>query len=341
MRKIFKILILVFLIIFLFFIFFFFVGKTIPAEKIIFGINFSQKQAFYFGLDWKEVYLALLDNLKVKNIKLATYWDLIENKKDEFNFEDLDWQIEEAEKKNLKILLVLGMKSPRWPECHLPDWAKNLKKEEQQKEILELIEAIVLRYKDSPAIETWQIENEPFFPFGQCPWVDKNFLKKEIKLVKSLDKRSVLISDSGEGSFWIQAAKYGDLIGTTMYKRVYFYPNPIYRFFPKFPRFGFYIHYPFPPVFYYRKMKLIEILFQKKVICIELQAEPWGPKLIWDLPLKEQEKTMNLEKFKYNIEFAKKTGISKFYLWGGEWWYWLKEKQNRPEIWEEAKKLFK
>ena len=341
MRKIFKILILVFLIIFLFFIFFFFVGKTIPAEKIIFGINFSQKQAFYFGLDWKEVYLALLDNLKVKNIKLATYWDLIENKKDEFNFEDLDWQIEEAEKKNLKILLVLGMKSPRWPECHLPDWAKNLKKEEQQKEILELIEAIVLRYKDSPAIKTWQIENEPFFPFGQCPWVDKNFLKKEIKLVKSLDKRSVLISDSGEGSFWIQAAKYGDLIGTTMYKRVYFYPNPIYRFFPKFPRIGFYIHYLFPPTFYYRKAKLIDFLFKKEVICIELQAEPWGPKLIWDLPLTEQEKTMNLEKFKYNIEFAKKTGISKFYLWGGEWWYWLKEKQNRPEIWEEAKKLFK
>jgi len=341
MRKIFKISILVFLIIFLFFIFFLLVGKTIPAEKIIFGINFSQKQAFYFGLDWKEVYLALLDDLKVKNIKLATYWDLIENKKDEFNFEDLDWQISEAQKRNVKILLVIGMKSPRWPECHLPEWAKNLKKEEQQKEILELIEAIVLRYRDSPAIEIWQIENEPFFPFGQCPWVDKNFLKKEVELVKSLDKRSILISDSGEGSFWIQAAKYGDLVGTTMYKRVYFYPNPIYRFFPKFPRSGFYIHYPFPSVFYYRKMKLIEFLFQKKVICIELQAEPWGPKLIWDLPLKEQEKTMNLEKFKYNIEFAKKTGISKFYLWGGEWWYWLKEKQDRPEIWEEAKKLFK
>jgi len=27
-------------------------------------------------------------------------------------------------------------------------------------------------------------------------------------------------------------------------------------------------------------------------------------------------------------------------LWGGEWWYWMKEKQNQPEIWQEAKKLF-
>ena len=22
------------------------------------------------------------------------------------------------------------------------------------------------------------------------------------------------------------------------------------------------------------------------------------------------------------------------------WWYWMKEKQNQPEIWDEAKKLF-
>jgi len=27
------------------------------------------------------------------------------------------------------------------------------------------------------------------------------------------------------------------------------------------------------------------------------------------------------------------------YLWGSEWWYWLKEKQNDPKIWEEAKNL--
>jgi len=41
---------------------------------------------------------------------------------------------------------------------------------------------------------------------------------------------------------------------------------------------------------------------------------------------------------KKNIEFAKKTGLKEFYLWGGEWWYWMKEKQGRPELWEEVKK---
>lgn len=309
---------------------YFFIGKPPEAKEITWGVNFSQKHAQLLGLDWQKTYLALLDDLKVKNLKLISHWDLVEPEKDKYYFKDLDWQLEKANEKRVKILLVIGMKTGRWPECHIPGWAKNLSKEKQQKEILEMIEKIVLRYKDSPAIKYWQIENEPFFPFGECPWVDKKFLKREIELVKLLDsqKREVIISDSGEGSFWIQAARFGDIIGTTMYKKIWFHQLRIY------------IHYPLPPTFYWKKAQLIEKIFNKKVIVIELQAEPWGQVLLYDLPPREQEKTMNLEQFKKNIEFAKKTGLDRFYLWGSEWWYWLEEKQNQPEIWNEAKKLF-
>ena len=51
-------------------------------------------------------------------------------------------------------------------------------------------------------------------------------------------------------------------------------------------------------------------------------------------------KTMNIDIFKENIDFAKQTGLDKFYLWGSEWWYWMKEEQGQVQIWEEAKKLF-
>jgi len=105
-------------------------------------------------------------------------------------------------------------------------------------------------------------------------------------------------------------------------------------------QFKTYLNYPFPPVFYWRKAEIIRKIFNKKVICVELQAEPWGPELLYSSPLGEQEKTMNPEQFQKNIEFAKKTGFDEFYLWGSEWWYWMKEKQNKPEIWNEAKKLF-
>lgn len=320
-----------------------FIGKTEPAEKITWGVNFSQKQAQNLGLGWKETYLALLDDLGVKNIKLATYWDLIEQKEEEYQFDDLDWQIKEAENRGAKILLVIGMKSPRWPECHIPEWAKNFKKEEQQKEILSLIEKIVLKYRDSEAIKYWQVENEPFFPFGECPWTDKNFLKKEIELVKKLDTKPVIISDSGELPFWITAARMGDVVGITMYKKVWFAIPGFLKTKSEWLKrleIGTYIYYPFPPTFYNRKAQIIRKIFGKEVIGVELQAEPWGQEPIYNSPLEEQKKTMNLEQFKYNIDFAKKTGLGTHYLWGAEWWFWMKTKQNNSEIWDEAGKLF-
>ncbi len=306
-----------------------FMGSAPEAEKVIWGVNFSQKHSRDLGLDWQENYLALINDLGVKRIKLAAHWDLIEPEQEEFSFQDLDWQVEKAEENGVRLLMVIGMKTPRWPECHIPDWAKDKSKDEQQQAILEMLERIVLRYKDSPAIEYWQIENEPFFPFGDCPWVDKGFVKEEIELVKSLDKNhEVIISDSGEGSLWIQAAQLGDIVGTTIYKKVWV------------RQIGTYFSYPFPSVFYWRKAQAIKRIFNKEVICVELQAEPWGPALLYHSPLEEQLKTMNLEQFKKNIDFAKATGLDEFYLWGSEWWYWMKEKQGDPTIWEETRKLW-
>lgn len=186
-----------------------------------------------------------------------------------------------------------------------------------------------MRYRDRQAIEYWQVENEPFFPFGKCPPLDKDFLQQEIDLVKSLDpNHPVIITESGEWSPWIFAAQYGDLGGTTLYRTVWV------------EELGIYFTYPLPPVFYARKAFLIKKLFNKRVICGELQAEPWRPKLLYDVPLKEQKKTMNLSQFKKNIDYAKKTGLDTFYLWGAEWWYWLKQKKNQPQIWNQAKQLF-
>jgi hypothetical protein len=329
-KKVLKRILLIFLFLFLIFLGYLLIGSAPRAKEITWGVNFSQKHAKDLGLNWKETFLALLDDLGARNFKIAAHWDLIEPEDGKFYFDDLDWQINEAEKRDAKVFLVIGMKTTRWPECHIPEWAVNLEKEKQQERILRMLEQIVLRYGGRISIWAWQVENEPFFPFGVCPWVDKKFVKKEVDLVKSLDsqKRPVIIADSGEGSFWVQAAQLGDIPSTTMYRKVWF------------RQIGHYIRYPLPPVFYWRKAQIIKFFFGKKVICGELQAEPFGPKLLYDLPLSEQEKTMNLEQFKKNIEFATKTGFDTFYLWGSEWWYWMKIKQNRLEIWDEAKKLF-
>ncbi|MDO8486366.1 MAG: glycoside hydrolase family 2 TIM barrel-domain containing protein [Candidatus Staskawiczbacteria bacterium] len=332
MNKMLKIIILVLFVLFVIFLLYFFIGKAPKQDNIIWGVNFSQMQAENLKLDWKETYLALLDDLKVKNLKLITNWDFVEGIKDDYYFKDIDWQIKEAESRGINLIYVVGMKTGRWPECHIPKWVNGLSEEQQQQEILKYIKEIILRYKDSKAITTWQVENEPLFKFGECPWYDKNFLKKEVELVKSLDPtRQIIISDSGEQSLWFGAAKIGDIVGTTMYRKAWVHITDSR---------GFYMDFPLPAISYWRKNQIIKKLFNKKVINIELQAEPWVRDVFADIPLEEQGKTMNLKQFQKNIKYAKETGLNQFYFWGSEWWYWMKEKQNKPEIWNEAKNYF-
>jgi len=309
---------------------FLFVGTAEPVLHPLWGVGFSQKHAAALRLDWQKVYLAMLDDLRVKRVKTSVDWDLIEPERDEFYFDDIDWQVEQAEQRDAQMLLVFGMKTLRWPECHVPEWAKGLSKDEQQEEILEIIRQVVNRYKDSSAVFAWQVENEPMFPFGDCPWKDREFLKKEVKLARELDSsRKIVISDSGELSLWMRAAQIGDVVSTTMYRKVWFH------------EFGRYLEYPLAPVFYARKASMIKFLYGKEVMVGELQAEPWGAgKLLYDVSFEEQERAFNLAQFDKNIEYAQKTGLDTFYLWGAEWWYWRKEKTNDASYWEKARSLF-
>ncbi len=332
MKRTMLIVIIVTVLLVAFMAYYFFIAKAPRQEKIIWGVNFSQMRAESLGLEWKSAYLAVLQDLGVKNIKLHTQWDWVEGVRDKYYFEDIDWQIQEAEKRGAKIIYVVGMKTGRWPECHLPEWAKGLSKENQQKEILEYVKKTVERYKGLKSVIAWQAENEPFFKFGICPWYDEEFIKKEVELIKSLDPtRPVVITDSGEQSFWLKAAKTGDIVGVTTYRKVWVHITN---------KLGFYFEFPLPATTYWRKAQIVKKLFNKKVIGIELQAEPWVQDVSVNISLKEQEKTMNLEQFKKNVEYAKKTGLDTLYFWGAEWMYWMKEKQNKPEIWNEAKKLF-
>ena len=315
--------------------FVFFVGKTPVAKNINWGVDFSQMQAESLGLNWKETYSAIINDLGAKNIKLHTQWDWVEGKKDNYYFDDIDWQLSQAQAKGVKIIYVVGLKSGRWPECHIPSWANNLSETQQQSELLQYIKEVVLRYQNNSAIINWQVENEPFFNFGVCPlWYYKNddFLKQEVALVKSLDpSRQIIVSDSGEQSDWFGAAQVGDIVGITLYREVWAHvTNNI----------GFNINSFLSPITYLRKAQIVNELFKKNVICIELQAEPWASKPFYDVPIAEQSKTMNPKIFEQNVEFAKQTGLDKFYFWGVEWWYWMKTKQASPQIWQEAQKIF-
>lgn len=309
------------------------VNQIPPANSnrpIGWGVTFSDKFSSQLGLDSKENFKAILDNLKVDRVRLIAYWDEIEKERNSFDFSNLDWQVSEAQKRNIKIILAIGMKVPRWPECHLPDFVKSISLEEREKELKLYLREIVNRYKNNKAVAMWQVENEPFFPFGECPKRGKDFLLNEISLVKSLDKsRQILVTDSGELGLWLKAAKSGDIFGTTMYRQVY------NKYFGR-------VNYYLPPEFFIFKEKMTKFLIKdrdKKFVVIELAAEPWMQKQIYETPISEQFKFFDYNFFKDTVSYAKETGFDEYYFWGAEWWYYLKI-NGYPEIWDEAKKLW-
>ncbi|MGW8185393.1 MAG: C39 family peptidase [Candidatus Moraniibacteriota bacterium] len=296
-------------------------------ERANLGVTFSSRYSSDIGLDWRANYVAMLDDLGVRKVRIPVYWDLVETEKNKYNFDDIDWQLAEAKKRNTEIILTIGQKVPRWPECFVPKWVAD--DEERKAELVEFLKIVVKRYQGNSEIKYWQIENEPFLKFGVCPELDEDLLDREIKIVKQMDDtRQIIVTDSGELSTWLPAASRADVFGTTMYRNVYK------------EGWGYYV-YPIGPRFFLIKKWVIDkFANQENAIVIELQGEPWVKGWTVHQPLEEQFKSMNEKKLVENVIYAKKSGFDTIYIWGVEWWYWLKTSQNNPILWDTAKNLF-
>ncbi|MFA6227653.1 MAG: hypothetical protein WC668_00480 [Patescibacteria group bacterium] len=297
------------------------------------GVTFSSVYAqTELGLDWQKTYLAILDDLKVDNIRLSAYWNQVETVRGRYDFKDLDWQINEASKRQIKIVLAVGRRLPRWPECHDPIWLKDLKAIDAEEVQLKFVQAVVGRYKDNQQIKYFQVENEPFLStFGICPPPNKPLLKEEIAQVKKLTAKPILVTDSGELSTWWPISHVGgEVLGSTLYRVVY---NPQIGYFRWFT----------PPAFYWARVQLIKWFTPiQKVIVAELQAESWHkPNVnLAQMSLADHNLSMSLQQLKENISFTRRAGFDEAYLWGAEWWYYMKTEKDYHGYWDETKKLW-
>jgi len=321
-------------VIILILIFYFFkIANNYPIQQDLkhpagyFGVTFSKKFCSEIGLDWKEVYLATINDLQVKEIRLPIYWDEIETEEGIFDFTDYDYIITEGAKKDVKFIANIGWRLPRWPECHAPEWASKKNLSITQAKTIKMLEVLIEHYKDNSSIVAWQLENEPFFnAFGVCPPSDDWFFSKELEAVKKLDDRPVIISATGELSLWLKEAKLSDIFGSTVYRVVW---GPLTG----------YIRYPIPAWFYRLKAYLAGISAGQRVI-IELQAEPWVPygSIIYLSP-EDANRSFSLEQFKANLQYAINIRFDKVYVWGVEWWYW-QYKNGDKSYWELARNIF-
>ena len=306
-------------------------AQKAKPEKITYGMSFNTMYARELGLDWKQTYDAILDDLGVKHLRLAAHWPMVEPVNDIYNFSELDYQISRAEEVGAEVIFAVGRRLPRWPECHIPEWVTQLSAEEKQTAQLEYMELVIERYKNSPAIIEWQVENEPFlevFAFEHCGELDKDFLDAEIGLVRELDStRQILVTDSGNLGLWMGAYSRGDTFGTSVY--VHFWNPELGQFKTALPSWAYRV-----------KDNLMSLMYgNKPSYLIELSAEPWLLEPIIEVPLEVQFTRMNLEKFEDIIDYAEGTRFEKQYLWGAEWWYWL-YLQDHKEMWDRGRELY-
>lgn len=323
------------------------------AQEI--GVTYSYPHALWLSDGDSAQAKAMLEQTAqagIKHFRLEAYWNWIQkDSSDQLDFNDLEWQLEIMEKYGAEtVVLCLGRKVPRWPEYHVPEWAKELSEGEFKHRLMDYIIGVVDHYANDPRITHFQVENEPLFGFGEGDefWQkrfknQKLFLLEEICLVHwhdALLNRPVIVTDPGDFGNYNDAARNANILGLSYYGIVHnslgYFPsrwlyNPFFRFF-----IGNFLRGP-----KFEAKMISRFIGNKPVWLIELQAEPWGPTDNRSLSPAEAAKSMNPELLKKNLEAVKKAGFKgPIFLWGIEWMAWMKD-NGHPEIWETVKSLMR
>lgn len=299
----------------------------VPIE---YGATFIPDYARHFDLDPKETMTAMVDDLGVKRLRLVSYWKNHEPEQGQYNFDELDWQFRMAEERGVKVSLAIGLRQPRWPECHMPQWAEKLPKDVWAAKLKDYMRVVIQRYKDSPALESYQLENEYFLKvFGICPDHSRDRLIDEFNLVKSLDPHHTLVVSMSNNAIGTPLGEpTPDMWAVSVYKRVW--DKDVTKR---------YLEYPIPAWYYGFRAGFTELSRGRNSFIHELQAESWTPGNLGSkhTPLEEQYKSMSATRLHHRMEYGRATGMKKIDLWGVEWWYYIKSKWNDDSIWQAAK----
>lgn len=301
--------------------------KDVPLTM---GATFVPNYARYFDLEPKEVFGEMINDLGLKRFRLVSYWKDMERTPGVYDFEELDWQFAMAEEAGVEISLAIGLRQPRWPECHGPQWAIAKPMSEWSVDLKNFMGVVIDRYKTSPSLVEYQLENEFFLSvFGECPDFSRDRLIDEFNFVKARDPdHPVIISRSNNAIGLPLNEPTPDKYAVSIYKRVW--DKTLTKR---------YFEYPFPAWFYAGLAGGSQILQDRDLFIHELQTEAWLPEgmSMKTAPVEELYKSLSPERLKHRIDYGVATGMRTIDMWGVEWWYHMKTKRGAPELWDTAK----
>jgi Cellulase (glycosyl hydrolase family 5) len=290
------------------------------------GTTFIKINAEHLGLDWRSAYREILNDIGIKQIRIPIFWDQLERTPGAFDWADLDWQMQQAQQSQAQVMLVVGHRVPRYPECYAPDWTKGMDDAAFKRSLLAMMETVVRRYRDHPALGAWQVENEPLAKImgkiwgdGSCrdvaPWV-----AEEVRSVRRLNQRRLPVVVTYAFTPWTASQlrrtldDFGsDVVGITLFNKVFF-RSPIFHGYVEMFRLG-----PIAPLRLAYQRSLAQTK-AKDFWVAEMQTEPWGPKGPYEFDRPEDAAiSMNPVRLRQTWDAAVQGGASRVYLWGVEW----------------------
>jgi Beta-galactosidase len=306
------------------------------------GTTFSPLQCYYMGLDFRQAFQAIA-TLGLDRIRLGAYWNVIEKQPGEFDFTELDWLLDQCAQHHITVALAVGMKVPRWPEFHFPDWVSDWGEtgsgmqplDQRSPQVAELalkfIDRVVAHCRSAPAVQYWQIENEPFtqLEIAGGRWLSPEFVQREIELVRlgKLDTQKILLTNAihlptpklveDEPAFQ-DSLRLADAVGINVYTKV---PtgNP-----------GQYLE---PTPQFWQTLQDWQGALRsadREAWIAEAQAEPWEAQQLVAMqkPSYPSASPLRLRNLTHQL---RDVGYETILLWGCEYWYW--QKQQKQNLW--------
>jgi hypothetical protein len=287
-----------------------------------FGTTFSTKELLRRGLDWREAFDNLLD-LGMNAVRIGAYWSDLEPEHGVFDFAELDELLTKCEANSLQVVVTLGMKGPRWPEFHIPQWAQVESDAEDitaDKELcdqcLDYVEAVVRHIQGFKCIIAFQIENEPLDKAGEKRQiVGIDFVSQEASLVRRIDSglRPIVITawcwSFKHDSDVKDALRYCNILGLDVYSRVRGDDKTGEQRAGTLPK-----HY-----------KALANGKGREAWITEAQAEPWNPS------------SFDREDLTGLLGKLEKSEFDTVFLWGFEKWLDNKLNKDDHELWDTVK----
>ncbi len=177
-----------------------------PRQSTLLGISFRPLQAAAFGLDAHSALVEML-TLPFSLIRLGAYWDRIEPHSGAYDTDELDWQIDAAERAGKRIILCLGpVKTFGYPEFFVPSHHLRQPFPEHTRILpsaypsllaaaTTFLTHIVERYRPRKSIIAWQLEHEAADPLGvEHSWrLDAGFVEREAQALREIDPERPLM----------------------------------------------------------------------------------------------------------------------------------------------------